>query len=31
MDGGEVMCQGTPEEVAGCNKSHTAEFLVKEL
>ena len=31
MDGGEVMCQGTPEEVAGCKKSYTAEFLAKEL
>ena len=29
--GGEVMCQGTPEEVAGCDKSYTAEFLAKEL
>ena len=29
--GGEVMCQGTPEEVAGCKKSYTAEFLAKEL
>ncbi|MDR1347911.1 MAG: excinuclease ABC subunit UvrA [Prevotellaceae bacterium] len=29
--GGEVLCAGTPEEVAKCNNSYTAEFLRKIL
>jgi len=31
MAGGEVMCQGTPEQVSACDKSHTATFLKREL
>ncbi|MCF6170663.1 MAG: excinuclease ABC subunit UvrA [Bacteroidales bacterium] len=30
-NGGTLVCQGTPEEVARCNNSHTATFLQKEL
>ncbi|MBE6761138.1 MAG: excinuclease ABC subunit UvrA [Ruminococcaceae bacterium] len=29
--GGEVVCVGTPEEVAKCEKSHTGRFLKKVL
>ncbi len=29
--GGEVMCQGTPEEITRCQSSYTAGFLQKEL
>ncbi len=30
-NGGEVMCTGTPEEVAECTESFTAKFLKEEL
>ena len=29
--GGEILCEGTPEEIIKNNKSYTAEFLKKEL
>ena len=29
--GGEILCQGTPEEVAQCNKSYTGAYLKDEL
>ena len=29
--GGEIVCTGTPEEVALCEKSHTGRFLKKVL
>ena len=29
--GGEIICQGTPEEVAQCAKSYTGQYLGKEL
>ena len=29
--GGEVMCTGTPEEIAKCKTSYTAGFLLEEL
>jgi excinuclease ABC subunit A len=29
--GGEIICQGTPEEIIKHNKSYTAKFLKKEL
>jgi excinuclease ABC subunit A len=29
--GGYVVCEGTPEEVAQCEQSHTARFLKKKL
>jgi excinuclease ABC subunit A len=29
--GGKIVCQGTPEEVALCDTSHTARFLKLEL
>lgn len=29
--GGKIVCQGTPEDVAGHSRSHTARFLKKEL
>ena len=29
--GGEIIAQGTPEEVARVKKSYTGEFLKKEL
>ncbi len=29
--GGEILCTGTPEEVAIVEKSHTGKFLIKEL
>ena len=29
--GGEVMCQGTPEEISACTSSYTAGFLRSEL
>jgi excinuclease ABC subunit A len=31
MAGGEILCEGTPEEVSKNKKSHTAVFLRKEL
>lgn len=31
LRGGELMCAGTPEEIAVCKTSHTAEFLREEL
>ena len=30
-EGGEVLCTGTPEEVAKCKKSYTGEWLAKIL
>jgi excinuclease ABC subunit A len=30
IGGGQIIAQGTPEEVALCNKSYTGEFL-KEI
>ncbi|MFW6277639.1 MAG: excinuclease ABC subunit UvrA, partial [Prolixibacteraceae bacterium] len=30
-NGGEILCAGTPEQVAKVRKSHTAKFLKKEL
>jgi excinuclease ABC subunit A len=29
--GGEVLCEGSPEEIISCTESHTATFLRKEL
>jgi excinuclease ABC subunit A len=29
--GGEIVCQGTPEEVAQCEKSYTGKYLREEL
>ncbi len=29
--GGLIVCEGSPETVAGCRKSHTGKFLKKEL
>jgi excinuclease ABC subunit A len=29
--GGEIVAQGTPEEVAGASDSHTGHFLAKAL
>ena len=29
--GGEILCEGTPEQVAECQESYTALFLKKEL
>jgi len=29
--GGQIICEGTPEEICKNNKSHTAHFLKKEL
>ena len=29
--GGEIICQGTPEEVAECKESYTAKYLKEEL
>ena len=29
--GGEIICQGTPEEVARCARSYTGKYLVSEL
>jgi len=31
LRGGEVMCQGKPEDIISCKKSHTAGFLREEL
>ncbi|OAV65529.1 Excinuclease ABC subunit A [Bacteroidales bacterium Barb4] len=28
-DGGMLICEGTPEEVAACKKSYTGQFLIK--
>lgn len=30
-EGGQVVCEGTPEEIAQCEQSHTARFLRKKL
>lgn len=30
-EGGQVVCEGTPEEVAQCEQSHTARFLKEKL
>ena len=30
-DGGRIVCMGTPEEVAACEKSYTGQFLKKAL
>ena len=30
-EGGEVVCAGTPEEVAQCEKSYTGKYLKKIL
>jgi excinuclease ABC subunit A len=30
-EGGELLCQGTPETIVNCNESYTAEFLKNEL
>jgi excinuclease ABC subunit A len=29
--GGEVVATGTPEQIAGCRRSHTGRFLAKHL
>lgn len=29
--GGQIICQGTPEQVAECKESYTGQFLAKEL
>ena len=29
--GGEILVEGTPEEIVDCDKSYTAGFLKKEL
>ena len=29
--GGSIVCQGTPEEVAACEKSYTGQYLKKLL
>ena len=29
--GGEIVCEGTPEEVAKCERSYTGQFLAKML
>ena len=29
--GGQIVCQGTPEEVAQCAESYTGQFLKEEL
>ena len=29
--GGEIVVEGTPEDVAACKKSHTGSFLKKHL
>ena len=29
--GGEIVCQGTPEEIANCKDSYTAKYLSEEL
>ena len=29
--GGEILCQGTPEEIVKCERSYTAKFLKSEL
>ncbi|HJZ40095.1 MAG TPA: excinuclease ABC subunit UvrA [Bacteroidales bacterium] len=31
VKGGEILCTGTPEEIAGNSRSYTAEFLKEEL
>jgi len=30
-DGGYIVAEGTPEEIARCRKSYTGQFLTKEL
>ena len=29
--GGEIVCEGTPEQVAACEQSYTGKFLKKML
>ena len=29
--GGDLVCQGTPEDVAACEESHTGHFLAAKL
>jgi excinuclease ABC subunit A len=29
--GGEILFEGTPEDLISCQRSHTAQFLKKEL
>ena len=31
QSGGELVCNGTPEELIKCKDSHTAKYLAKEL
>ena len=31
LRGGELICQGTPEEIIRCGNSYTGQFLKKEL
>ena len=31
MEGGNIVCAGTPEEVAQCPESYTGQFLKEEL
>jgi excinuclease ABC subunit A len=31
VDGGNVICSGTPEQVAGCGESYTGQYLKKYL
>jgi excinuclease ABC subunit A len=30
-EGGTIVCEGTPETVAGCEQSYTGKFLRKKL
>lgn len=30
-NGGQVVCEGTPEKIADCKESHTGRFLRMEL
>jgi excinuclease ABC subunit A len=29
--GGEIVCEGTPEQIVRIKESHSAEFLLQEL
>ena len=29
--GGQILCNGTPEQIVKCKESHTAKYLKKEL
>ena len=31
MEGGNIVCAGTPEEVAQCAESYTGQFLKEEM